>query len=403
MIRLLHFADLHLGAESYGSFDPATGLSSRLGDFLASLDRVTQHALDSDIHLVLFAGDAYKTNDPGPTHQREFAQRIGRLARAGIPTVLLTGNHDIPHTRGRANTVEIFETLAIDNVYVCSRPDLLTIETRGGPVQVVTLPWLGRSTLLSLDEHKNKTIAEIQETIVEKAENIIASYIERLAPDTPTVFLAHGSVFGASYGSERKTTLGQDLLLPRMLCAHPAFDYAALGHIHRHQVLHDSPPVVYSGSLERIDFGEEKEEKGFVVAEVEKGHTRYTFVPSGARRFVTIEVEVQSDDPMAEVRRAVGQHEIDGAIVRLIVHLTAEQEGLIDERECRRLLKDAFYVAAVVRDVRRPGRTRIFSDGAVEELSPRELLRKYFENKKVPPKRIDVLLKHADALINDEG
>ena len=84
MIRILHFSDLHLGVENYGHLDPRTGLSTRLGDFLRSFDSVVEFALDEDIHLVVFCGDAYKTRDPNPTFQREFAKRIRRLSLQSI-------------------------------------------------------------------------------------------------------------------------------------------------------------------------------------------------------------------------------------------------------------------------------------------------------------------------------
>ena len=399
MVRLLHFSDLHLGAESYGRFDPETGLSSRMGDFLAVLDQVVDYALERDVHLVLFAGDAYKSCDPSPTHQREFARRIGRLARAGIPIVLLTGNHDVPNARGRANAVSIFETLEVENVYVAAKPATFRIETPGGPVQIVTLPWLGRSMLASLDEYKNQTIEEMRETILEKAEQIILSLNEGLDPDVPAVFLAHASVFGATYGSERKTILGQDLILPFSLYANPAFDYVALGHVHKYQVLNDSPPAVYSGSLERVDFGEEGERKGFVIAEVEKGHGQHQLVPTSARRFVTIRIEAMSDDPMAEIGRAIADQEIRDAVVRMIVHTKAELEPLIDDKACRQLLRDAFHVAAIVRNVDRTERLRLVRDKSVEALTPREVLLGYLSYKEVPSDRVQTLLEHADRLM----
>ena len=399
MVRLLHFSDLHLGAESYGRFDPETGLSSRMGDFLSSLDRVVDYALENDVHLVLFAGDAYKTCDPTPTHQREFARRIGRLARAGIPTVLLPGNHDVPNARGRANSVAIFETLAVENVRVPSQPVTFRLETKGGAIQVVALPWLGRSLLTALDEHKNKTIEEIRETILEKAENIIMGKIENLDPALPAVFLAHATVFGATFSSERRTMLGQDLVLPSSLYTHSAFDYVALGHIHKYQVLHDSPPVVYSGSLERIDFGEEKEEKGFVVAEVTKGHAEYEFVPTPARRFVTIRVKATGETPMDDITRAVADCDIKGSVVRMIIQTKAELEPLIDDKACRQLLREAFHIAAIVRDVGRSERMRLGQQTSVESLSRRELLAEYFKYREVPSDRIQVLLEHADKLM----
>ncbi|MQY72420.1 MAG: exonuclease SbcCD subunit D, partial [Dehalococcoidia bacterium] len=83
-MKILHFADLHLGVESYGHIDPATGLSSRLLDFLFALDQVVDYALENKVDLVLFCGDAYKTREPTQTQQREFAKRINRLSTNNV-------------------------------------------------------------------------------------------------------------------------------------------------------------------------------------------------------------------------------------------------------------------------------------------------------------------------------
>jgi exonuclease SbcD len=93
--------------ENYGRVDPGTGLSSRLGDFLKTLNFALDWALENDVHLVVIAGDIFKNRDPTPTVQREFARAIRKLSEAGMPTFIVVGNHDVPNALQRANTVEI--------------------------------------------------------------------------------------------------------------------------------------------------------------------------------------------------------------------------------------------------------------------------------------------------------
>src|SRR5512147_1353612 len=104
-MKILHLADLHLGVENYGRVDPATGLHSRLIDYLDRLDEALALGLDAGVDLVLIAGDVYKNRSPNPTHQREFARRLNRLRSAGVPVFILTGNHDISPSLGRAHSV----------------------------------------------------------------------------------------------------------------------------------------------------------------------------------------------------------------------------------------------------------------------------------------------------------
>ena len=405
-IRILHLADLHIGMENYGRLDPATGLNGRVMDFLRRFSEVVDYALDNDVDLVLFAGDAYKTRDPNSTYRREFARRIKRLADAGIPVVLLVGNHDLPAQERRASSVEVFHTLDVHNVWVAGRDQLRVLNTRRGvPVQVAAVPYPIRQRLLAHEEYKSKTIAELDALVQDMvAENIraLAAQVDR---SMPAVLVGHFSVSEAKLGSERTVMLGRDVVVLKSVLADPAWDYVALGHIHRHQELNGGrqPPIVYCGSLERIDFGEEKEPKGFVVAEVRRGQAEWDFLPVAARPFVTIRADVREEaDPLAALLEIVGRHETVDAVVRVIVQARSEQEGLIRDADVRRALEDAAYVASVSQEIERAYRQRLGGDSP-EELTPAELLTRYLESKEMPQERIKLLQQYASGIYDAEG
>lgn len=403
MPRVLHFSDLHLGVENYGRLDVETGLSTRLMDFLRALDFVVDYAINEAVDLVLFTGDAFKSRDPTPTHQREFARRVRRLREAGIPFFLLVGNHDLPAAVNRAHSVEIYDTLGLEQIYVAHRPGRYDVPTKGGTVRIFAVPWATHSRLLARDDVRGRS----NEELVARLQTAVAQLIENFAVDaahgeTPTILAAHLTVEGAAPGAERNVLLGYDIVVPRSVVAQPAFDYVALGHIHKHQVLHERPPVIYAGSIERIDFGEAKEPKGFVVADVQRGHTTWTFVETPARSLVHIEVDVRkADDPLAAVAEAVRRHSIQGAIVKLTVHCTLEQVSHLRDTDLHDLLKDAEYIAAIQRRVERPHRLRLGDLGSVAGLSPKALLQRYLEQKQVDPERAALLLRYADEIWNE--
>ena len=383
--------------ENYGRVDPATGLSTRLGDFLAALDQVIGYALANDVDLVVFSGDAYKTRDPNPTHQREFARRIRRLVEAGLPIFLLVGNHDLPNATGRAHSVEIFDTLGVARVYVARTPGIYRIETRHGPLQIVALPWIIRSNLLSRDDYKNMTIDKLDSVVTEKIATIITSLTGELDRSIPAVLCAHGTIEGATYGSERSVMLGQDMVFPKSIINNPAFAYVALGHIHKHQVVNTTPPAVYAGSLERIDFGEEHDAKGFVIIDLDEHfHAEWRFVPVNARRFLTITADAGYDDPTDAALRAISHHNVKDAVVKLIVQ--ARTGVSLREEEIRRALTDAYFVAAIACETERTVRSRL-GDLAVEQMGPIEALAAYLKAKDVPEKRVQALLEHARELL----
>jgi len=403
-IRLVHFADLHVGMENYGRLDPATGTSSRVRDFLERLDEVVDYALEQHADLAIFAGDAFKNREPDPTQQREFAQRIKRLADS-VPTLLLVGNHDMPGMAVKASAVDIFQALSVPGVIVGHKSGWQEVTTRRGPVFLAWMPYPMRNRLLARDEHQGKTIDELEQALRQTVSDILAELAEEAGRhDMPRVLAGHFSVAEAKLGSERTVMLGRDVAVMTSTLADPAWDYVALGHIHRHQDLHPggAPPVVYSGSLERIDFGEEHESKGFCWVELERGAARWQFVPVRARPFQTLRVDARpAEDATAAVVQAVERAQAEGAVVRVQVQLREDQQAGFRESEVAAALGRAASVT-VAREVESEVRTRL-GDLAPEALSPLELVQRYFESRSVEPDRMRSLLARAEDLLRDPG
>lgn len=408
MIRMLHFADIHVGMENYGRTDPQTGLSSRVRDFLHRMDEMVSYAWDHEVDLVVFAGDAFKNRQPNPTFQREFAARIVDLS-AKCPVVLLVGNHDMPISSARASTVEIYETLNVPNVLVGHDYDIHSLDTRSGPVQVATAPYPIRARLLEDEATQGKTIAQIDEILQHHVQLILRDLALRASEsDAPRVLAGHFTVAGAEFGSERSVMIGRDVSVLLSEVADPAWDYVALGHIHKHQNLtrgrSDAPPVVYSGSMERIDFGEEGDSKGFCWVELERGAANWEFVPVKARPFVTMRIDARTaSDPTQHVLNKIDSRNLEDAVVRVIIQADPNTEMLLHLDEIREALhaKNVNVVAAVQKEVERPARARL--GGSPEGLTPIQLLERYLLQKGMMPDRISLLLERAEPFLADEA
>lgn len=405
-MKLLHFADLHLGVERYGHTDPATGMSTRLQDFLRALDHVIDAAVAEQVDAILFAGDAYKNREPTPTIQREFARRLRRVVEAGIPIVILIGNHDLPNAWGRATSVEIFRALAVPGVSIANAIETLRIPTRAGDLQVVTLPWVTHSHLLGHERTAGAGMEEVQAQLLEVLSRYVADEAATLDPTLPAVLLAHGSIQGATFGSERSALLGGDLVFTRTDLSASAFDYIALGHIHKHQAVGQHPPAVYAGSPERVDFGEEHEAKGYVIVEIGSGPrgegTTWRFESLPARPFRTLRLKAHGSEPQADLLRVIERaSDLEGAIVRLFVEVSREAESQVRPLELRRALRaaGAAYVANVTLEPERPQDRPVLP---LHEVSPLEMLRGYLAARQVPPTRAQRLVELATPLLPAE-
>jgi DNA repair protein SbcD/Mre11 len=430
-IRVLHLADLHLGVENYGRPDPLRGYNSRVGDFLRCLDVAVEAAAEVD--LVVIAGDVYKTCHPTPTVQREFADRMKRMARL-CPVFLLTGNHDVPNAAERATSVDIFSTLEVPGIRVERLWGVHRIETAAGPVMVAGQAFLPESKLkaretfqgLSIDE----TRAKMEEVLCGNIQGL-ADQIEREAPDLPAILACHYTVRGAQLGGYAGRSLFmQEIQVPLSVVAQPAFDYVALGHIHQHQELNRGaqPPVVYPGSIERVDFSEEKEPRGFVLADVSPGQTTWRHVPTPSRPFLTIRAALKGEaappsaipvsaetadgeaeeapllvapepDTTQELLEVVQRHEaaIPGAIVRVVYSLP-DGKPPVREAEVRAALKEAQYIAGIARErVLREARER--NTRLTTQLTPLEALQEYLSTRPDLRSREADLLEYARPLI----
>lgn len=403
MVKVLHFADAHIDIATYGKHDPETGLPIRVLDFLKALDTIVDTAITEKVDLVLFAGDTYKDRTPSPTFQREWGKRIIRLPMAGIPVLLLVGNHDISPASGRAHTLQEFDTLQVPRVRVLNKPELLKpADLWGLPLQVLALPWVFRSTLMAALQLSPDDNNLVNEEVEKRIATILEARMNELDPGLPTIFTAHGSVQGAVYGNERTVMLGKDLVLPGALVKDPRLDYVALGHIHKHQDLNPGahPPVIYPGSIERVDFGEAADDKGFVIAEVEKGHTHWRFVKLIGRAFFDRAVKVEQREGMMEriLSALPAVERIPDAIIKLTIEYPRELEMFLDEVTLREKCAPALEFH-LIRRPQEEARLRLPPDQSIASLSPLELLTTYWNSIHTKPAQMDTLQTVARSII----
>ncbi len=263
-----------------------------------------------------------------------------------------------------------------------TEPELLNIETKAGKVQVFGLPWPTKNLFLSKEEYKDFTDEEITKEIQRRAGKKIKKYTRMMKPGTPAIFAAHLAAAEATYsGSERSAIIGRDPVFSTQVLSQKEFDYVALGHIHKFQDLNlnHHPPVVYPGSIERINFGEEKDDKGVCLVNIEKGKTSYEFIPLPTRKFVSIDVIISEEqDPTNTLVGEIEKYDLSEAVVRVFYTMPVDREDLLDFKRINSALEGAFLVTAIAKKskpVERIKRAEIS-----EDLGMLEAMDKYIRN-----------------------
>jgi DNA repair protein SbcD/Mre11 len=209
-------------------------------------------------------------------------------------------------------------------------------------------------------------------------------------------------------GSERGIMLGRDVAVPKNILADPRWDYVALGHIHKHQNLTDgridAPPVVYSGSIERIDFGEEGDPKGFCWVELSRDETKWEFVKVKARPFVTLRGDLrESVNPTQDTIKLIESHNLKQAVVRMYLQMTQESEARFNEMAVRHALQNAgvFHFASLRKEIDQPTRARL--GASPEGMTAEQLLERYLISKEVSPERRTELMEAASSVFSAGG
>jgi exonuclease SbcD len=404
MIKILHLSDIHLGSGfSHGKVNPETGLNTRFEDFVGSLSRCIDRALAEPVDLVLFGGDAFPDATPPPYIQQAFASQFRRLVDAAIPTVLLVGNHD-QHTQGEGGaSLCIYRTLGVPSIVVGDRLETHHIRTRAGDVQVITLPWLNRTTLMTKMETEELSMQEVGTLLLDRLRVALEGEIRQLDPAIPTILLAHLMADTATFGAERLLAVGKGFTVPLTFLTRDCFDYVALGHVHKHQILAEQPYVVYPGSIDRVDFSEEQEEKGYVLVELAKGQTQVEYCPIPVRPFRTIHLNLtQTADPQTQLLQTIAAADLNAAVVRLKYCVRVDQLDRIDESEIHAALSDAHTYNIQVELVNQTQRTRLpeLKDSSIH---PLDALKTYLHNRRDLADLAPPMLEAAALLMHDEA
>ncbi len=406
-VKILHFADAHIDRRSGGKTDTETGLPVRVVDFLKSLDTIVDTAIDEGVQLVLFAGDAYKSPMPAPTFVREWDKRLRRLADAHIPVLLIEGNHDRTPAYKKAGALQELGTFDIPYIHLAKQVELWTPEMLDGvPIQVLTVPWISKSAMIAHEAAAEDLKGLTQTESALKMEAALEARVERelanVNKNLPVVLLAHYGVRGARYASGQEVAYSEEVTLSKGLVTRSDFAYSALGHIHKYQDLNEGaqPPAVYSGSIEHVDYGEAKEKKGFIIAEVDRGGTEYEFRKLDTRPMYNLVYEYEDgsgEEMTRDLLELLPEPELAReALVKLTVKYPHEMESAIDERALREKVKGA----AEFRLLRKPeyaNRIRVAGE-TIAGMTPQSLLERYCEVYKM--NNYEKLSKLADEIFN---
>ena len=351
-MKIITFADAHIGISTYSTIDPKTNLNTRVLDSLNGIDQIINYAEENNIKYILFAGDMFKNALPSPTLVREINKRIKASAEKGIKWIIQDGNHDVSPLETAKSALDPLSTLKVENVEHTRFEKTYMIDNN---IRVLVLPTY---------------------TTQEEVENILSKYNDNIK----TIVMGHFTSLNAKL-NDWLIASNEDAIDIKIF-QKPNILAVVLGHLHKHQILNTNPLSYYCSSTIRTDFNEEHDKKGFVVLDIDNNYNvSYIFKEIKTQEFLSVKMDlVGEDDAQANVMAYLNHIKKDLIDKVVRVQLTLDKENNIDDNEILEFFKNnnVSYIANISKIFDREQLIR--NKDINEQITEEEALREYFKD-----------------------
>ncbi len=269
-MKIIHTADWHLGA-SWNGID-------RTDELFAQLDCVFKVVREKRADVLLVAGDIFErvSRDKLYIISKRLAEKLKDLTASGCHAVLVPGNHDLREHFAMMKTFLELESGKAERIHIAEGYE--NFEING--VQFICLPYPDPERLEAFGKFRSAEKigkAERNKSLSDDLAEFVGSVAGKIDASKPAVFVTHLQIIGVNYsGTPKEAIYNEDISLASN-CLPQNVSYIALGHIHKCQEIEKSAvPCWYSGSFDRMDFGERSDEKFVLLVEIDEATKKAT-------------------------------------------------------------------------------------------------------------------------------
>ncbi|MFW9853588.1 MAG: exonuclease SbcCD subunit D [Candidatus Thorarchaeota archaeon] len=345
MARILFVADIHIGIRYPYQIDYRTGLSQRTLDFVETLEKIVIKAIHEKIDIFVIAGDLFDRVNVGPTLLRQVREKIwSKFIASNIQLIIIGGNHDSPQITEKG--APFGELTNFSNCFVTRLPKSVTIYVPSTEEEIgfILIPYMTPTQLLEhIERNMGETIPRDKRLL--RMQEWMEIWIKRQIQSLNTsakFIVGHFFVSGSKIGKiPYPDQLPHEFVVKKQMLPLDQIDLAVFGHIHTPQTIyHDK--VLIPGSIERVDFGEVNEKKGFYIYDTES--KTLSFHSSKPRRLTRTQIVVPdgSSDPTNTILKQLPDT-LEDIVLRLDISISPSVKKRINMPKLIAQLEKAFH------------------------------------------------------------
>ena len=299
-MKICCIADLHIGVKSYSKIDPVTHFYHRELEVLQNFKKIIDMCLNTNIPILVIAGDIYHTSLSSPTLQDEVNKILFYASSQGLQLVILAGNHDLPKINTAVSAIKPVDTFQLPNITYTS--NFMTKEVTIGDE---TVKFVFLATYTNNEEIKQYLDLVLPLNEKKKEINIVIGHLTMQGSQLNDWLVAENEEYIDIHHFDNRN-----------------IDYVVLGHLHKPQVLSENPFIFYTGSLQRGDFNEEDQEKGYWIIDT---NSETKFYPIDTQNFYTLKLAVTDEiietNVVNFIKKKIDKKKVKNAIVRIILDI----------------------------------------------------------------------------------
>lgn len=343
--KIIFVGDAHIGINFPFKRNITTGISERSLDFIKNIRKISDYAIQTHSELIIFTGDLYDRPSINPTFRKIVREEIFiPLKDAGIPILIISGNHDSPMALERGSSIE--DLASLSNVQVFRKPISLVRRIGGKSVGIILIPYLYPSQLVEFLENQVEIGPIDLEHQFSSAQQILKNWAFFKLEDINTeikLMVGHYYIKGSQISSDyNPEVLPGEFTFTESMIPCDLIDLCVFGHVHLFQTLKNGK-IVIPGSIERIDFGERGDSKGFI--EFDTSTKQWIFQKLETRTLIKKEIEIP--DTIQPTKSCIEQlsklKNLKDSIVRLEIISSLANRMKLNLPSVELLLKETFY------------------------------------------------------------